>query len=155
MNNDFKIEAGQFFLTGVPGIDAQHKELFTMLDHLLYSLKNEMPSHDEIQKTAHNIFGKMRSHIATEESLMEMIEFPKVEEHKAQHNNIFNMLAEESKILEDTDNAKISRFLQSYRHIALTHITVFDREYVSHIEKFKASRRKFRKNLPRGEAIAG
>ena len=155
MDGDFKIESNQCIITGVPGIDAQHKEIFTMLDNLIYSIENGNPFPYEIFNCVHEIFGKMRAHIATEESLMEMIEFPEVAEHKAQHNNLFNMVAEESKMLKNTDNAKISRFLHSYKHIALTHMTVFDREYVDHIEKFKASRKKFRKNLPRGEAIAG
>jgi len=155
MNNEFKIELSQYYITGIPGIDTQHNEIFTMLDHLLDSLENEKSSRDDINTAIHDIFDKMRTHIATEESLMEMIDFPKAAEHKAQHDNLFNMLAEESKILNSRDNAKISRFLRSYQHIAITHISIFDREYVNHIEKFKATKSTFRKSLARGEAIAG
>jgi len=142
MDKDFKIQLSQYFLTGIPGIDAQHKEIFAMLDGFMNSLKKDKLSNDVMRACIQEMFGILRNHFTTEESLMEMISFPKAEEHKAQHRNFVNMLTGELKILENTDNAKLSRFAQSYRHIAHTHITVFDREYVNYLEKIMMASKK-------------
>jgi len=151
-----KIESDQHCLTGIPGIDVQHKELFMMLDGFLNSLKTEKFSPDIIQAAIQDIFEHMRSHLFTEENLMEMVAFPKVADHKAQHKNIFNLLTEERKILKNLDNSKLSRFLCSYRNIALVHISIFDFEYANFIENAMAVKKKSSITAIRApQAIAG
>jgi len=155
MNKDFKIQLSHYYLTGIPGIDAQHKEIFFMLDSFMNSLKRDKLSNDVIRATIQEIFGVLRAHFTTEENLMDMVTYPKAEEHKAQHRNFINMITGELKILENTDNAKIGRFAQSYRHIALTHITVFDREYVGYIEKLLFAKKKSSITSLDVQALAG
>ena len=156
VTTDFKIELSQQHKTGIPGIDAQHKELLIMIDGFIDSLKNNNPSTDIIHDTIQEILGALRSHFATEESLLEMIAYPKLDEHKSQHKNFINMITGELEILENTDNSKICRFIHSYRHIALTHIAVFDREYTDFIEQLMCARKKFKISAIQAiKAIAG
>jgi len=143
MKKDFRIELGQPNITGIPGIDIQHSELFLMLDGFINSLKDDKLSPDITRAVIQEMFEHLRSHLFTEECLLDMVDFPKANEHKAQHKNIINMLRGEMEILKDTDNSKLSRFMRSYRHIGLTHIMVFDREYVDYIETLMTSKKKF------------
>ena len=143
MSTDFKIESGNHYVTGIPGIDSQHKEFFLMLDGFLNSLKSEKLSPEIVRAAIQQIFEHLRSHLFTEESLMEMVDFPKVADHKAQHRNFINLFNEEIKALKDVDNPGIIRFVRSYRHIALTHINVFDREYVEFIENIMSVKKRF------------
>jgi hemerythrin-like metal-binding protein len=119
------------------------------------NLKNTNPSPDIVWETVQCILSHLRSHLSAEENLMEMIAFPKAEEHKTQHKNILDMLAGEMSVLREKDNDKIRRFVKSYRHIAFTHISVYDREYVNFIENLMSARKKFNISSVRPEVKAG
>jgi len=143
MENELKLDLTQHYLCGIPGIDVQHKEMFQELDGFINALKDEHLPNDIVQATLQGLFEKLRSHIFTEEGLMDMVCFPRAADHKAQHRNFLNLLTEEMKILRETDNQTISRFMRSYRNIGITHISIFDREYVDHITVLMAKKKRY------------
>ena len=142
MSNDLKIELSQHYLSGIPGIDAQHKEIFLTLDGFINSLKDEKLPRDIVYATLQELYEHVRSHIFTEENLLDMISFPRAEDHKAQHRNFINLVTEEMKIIRETDYDKICRFMRSYRNIGLNHIAVFDHEYAEYITTLMSRKKK-------------
>ena len=142
MSNDIKMGLSPHYLCGIPGIDVQHKEIFMMLDGFIHSLKDDKLPRDIVYATLQELYEHLRSHIFTEENLLDMIGFPRAEDHKAQHRNFINLVTEEMKIIRETDYDKISRFMRSYRNIGLNHIAVFDHEYAEYITTLMAKKRK-------------
>jgi len=155
MNKKLRKKINTHRLTGISGIDVQHRELFLKIDRFMDSLKNGNPSTGDVHADIDDILENLRSHLATEERLMEIIAFPKAEEHKANHRNILNMVTEEMKILKNTDNKKIFRFVSSYRHIAAAHIAVFDHDYVQFIRKLTTAKNRLNVAALRTRALAG
>jgi len=155
MGQNLKIETKQHFLTGIPGIDDQHKGIFLIIDTLLDSLKEKSLSSDSVRTTIHEILGNLKSHFSTEEKLMEMVGFSKVKEHKALHKNFLNMLAEELKNHKHADYEKIGHFVHTLRSSVFTHISIFDRDYVDFVEDLLTARKKFNITALKAQAVAG
>ena len=155
MGQDLKNELKQHYLTGIPGIDDQHKGIFLMLDSFLDSLREKDPSPDFIHTTIHAILGHLKSHFSTEEKLMEMVGFSKVKEHKALHKNFLNMLTDELKNFKDIEKEKISHFIHTLRSGVFTHISVFDRDYVEFVENLLSARGKFNITALQAQAVVG
>ena len=159
MEYDIKINTNQHYLTGIPGIDKQHNELFEKLDGLIKHLKNKSLSAHNVRAAILDIFNDFKVHFTTEEAFMEMVNFPGIKDHVSQHRNLLNVISGEMKILENTDNLKIGHFIQSYRNMAQIHLDIFDREYVEYARKIMAQRKKKRisilkKQLPDSQSIA-
>lgn len=150
-----KIEISQNRITGIPGIDAQHKELFFVFDSFLKSLQKKDFSEDFVHSNIQTIIVHLLSHFSTEENLMEMISFPKLKEHKDQHRNIINVLKNETKNLANITGSEIRKLVLSFQHKILTHIDVFDREYALFIENLMDARKKFNITTFEAQQIAG
>lgn len=68
--------------TGIPAIDAQHKELFNQVEILLDSSKA-----DRINKTLDFLEGYVVKHFTTEEGLQRQINYAKMSQHKQAHSD--------------------------------------------------------------------
>jgi hemerythrin-like metal-binding domain len=66
--------------TGLPVVDAQHKELFNQVDILLDASKA-----DRIDDTLKFLEGYVVKHFATEEGMQKQIAYAKQDEHKKAH----------------------------------------------------------------------
>ena len=137
-------EPDSLFLTGIPGIDDQHAEMIFMCDSILNRIKKESPSQEVIDLSIQEIIGCFKSHIVTEENLLEMIGFPEAAVHKAEHKKIFSKLDKKKSELGANKKAGFSRFVSSFRETIFNHIDVFDREYTVHIEKLMGLKKKYK-----------
>ena len=136
------------FLTGIPGIDAQHKEWFLLCDSLIDSLEKGTISFDLQYSLIQDLLERMKTHFVTEDNLMEMISFPKSAEHKAAHNDFFTRLAKEADAHKSNEssgngNSGLSGFLRSLLEEIREHIAVFDKELTIHIESLMSLRKKY------------
>ena len=155
MNQCPKIELSQNHKTGIPGIDAQHKELLIMLDAFQNLLKEEDTSTDSVEATIQAILVHLRAHFSTEENLMEMVSFPQVKEHKKLHRNFITLILETIKDTASIEYLKISDFFNAFRHDVLTHIGVHDRDYVLYVDNLMAARKQFGITTLKARAIVG
>ena len=137
------VKLNPVYLTGIPGIDVQHEELFFTCDTLRKSSVRKNASLDSIIASAGEFLKNLKTHYTVEETLLEMIGFPKAAEHKAQHRKLFNVLKKEIKALKSNENPEISRFAHSLQDALINHIAVSDREYTVHIESLIEMRKKF------------
>jgi len=132
------------YATGVPGIDIQHNELFCMCNALQKSLvKMTAPLPDSVYLSVQDIMKHLKSHCFTEESLLEMIGFPKTAEHKIQHKKLFNLFRRQLRALKNKDVSEINSFVSSLRETLINHVSVSDIEFSVHIETLMALRKKF------------
>ena len=143
------------FLTGIPGIDIQHDELFFMCNAQLDALGKKNPDLNAVIISLNDILVFLRSHCSTEESLLKMIDFPKVAEHKTQHRNLCSQFAKGIKELQNSEGSEISRYIRSFMNALRAHISVFDRDYKAHVDKIIALRKKFNISALKARVLAG
>ena len=130
-------------LTGIPGIDVQHNELFFM-SNALNSLKKEKASPDSACAAAQELITHFKLHCTIEEGLLDMIAFPRAEEHKAQHKKLLAMLRKNLKALTNSKTPDIGSFAHIFQDAMLAHISDYDREYVTHIDNLIDVRKKYK-----------
>ena len=150
-----KTELGEYCVTGIPGIDAQHKELFSKIYAFQNLLKGENPSKDSVDAAVQAMLVHLHSHFSTEENLMEMISFPRAAEHIKLHQNFIDTIKGITNDSAGVDYLKICDLLTAFRSDVLAHIDVNDRDYVSYIEDLLAARRRFGVTAIGARAIAG
>jgi len=156
MDYTTRLERDKPGVTGIPGIDSQHTELVFMLDAFLGSLKKDDLTLDFIYATLEGIMSSLKCHFLTEEGLMEIIDFPKIADHKAQHKEYICLFARELKALNNkhVEKVKIIQFVQAFRDTVIFHFTVSDGDYIGYIEKLITMREKFDISVLRARAIA-
>ena len=131
------------YIVGIPGIDDQHNDLFMQFTALLDYLEKENRSFDYIYASLQKITEALETHFSTEESLMEMICFTGIENHKNQHNRLHKQLSDISDTLSREKDVQINQSLYSLRDAKLEHIASGDAEYAVHIENLMALKQKF------------
>ena len=143
MSQHANVKTNQQPITGIPGIDEQHKEFFALLDALQDHLEKENPSFDFVCTSIQKIMESLKAHFAVEESLMEMIGFPKLGDHKIQHEKCYRQVSDAVETLGKSKNLNIIDTISSMRDAALEHVTVFDVEYSAHIENLIELKQKY------------
>lgn len=79
-------------VTGVPDLDAQHRELFLRLDALIDAIRRGS-SRDEVGRTLAFLTGYVAEHFAAEEALWRDAAYPGAEQHGAEHARFTRDLA--------------------------------------------------------------
>jgi len=130
-------------ITGIPGIDGQHNDLFKNVTALLDYLKKGKTASDSIRELLGKIKESLKSHFETEESLMEMIGFPKVVNHKKQHEMLYKQISDIADAFEKDNGVNIADAVIALNDAKLEHSAVSDVEYVAHIEKLMELRQQF------------
>lgn len=82
-----RLEWKESYRTGDQGIDEQHRELFKRAAYLLAAT-----SHEGQVISAMRLFQYMRTHLSYEEELMRRLQFPDVETHTQEHQELITRL---------------------------------------------------------------
>lgn len=77
------------FAIGDTFVDAQHKQLFSILSRLHWSMDNG-DSQALVEKTLNELIDYTQQHFRDEEALMESVQYPGLANHKAQHDELIN-----------------------------------------------------------------
>lgn len=109
------------FETGIPIIDSQHKELFSILSFPNMALQSEL----------YKLIRILREHHKTEELLMELYGYTEIEIHKQQHEAQLEIL---ERIIKTGEDIPIRELLE--RHISEDKLG-----YVGHFKKLSATKK--------------
>ncbi len=119
--------------TGCPEIDRQHRGLFDIINKLsdkLHSIEK-----DDIVDILNDLYKYTDEHFRTEEELFEKSSFPNAKEHKLQHKEFINKVAEFTSKFEKEDAMLTFDILFFLKDWILEHILYSDREYVEYVCK--------------------
>ncbi len=113
---------------GIAEIDAQHRQLHTLLERLKQSTDKRYGfAADAILA---ELAIQTRVHFAVEESLMRLLSFPDTEAHVEEHRSLTEQLEKLRKRAQDFEVANgLSNFIQTW---LVNHVNDFDREFVGH-----------------------
>jgi len=127
MNKIKFVEWDPQFAIGLPEIDKQHKKLLEMLNDTIKHSNGNKEDERKYFKTIRVKSEKyLKKHFDTEERILSMTSYEKLEQHKAEHNKFYN------EILKSNDD------IENYRkEINLFDSTAFIKEWlVNHIKKY-------------------
>ena len=137
-------KANSVYSTGIPGIDKQHQDLFLMCNALCDRLENETLSVEDSVNSLEGIVKCLKSHFATEQSLLDMIGFSGIKEHKKDHEKLCTRFMKEIKALENKKHVDVHSFIIESRDILFNHVAVLDREYADFTEELISLRKKYK-----------
>ena len=113
---------------GIPIVDEQHRGIVSIINSLYYGIQNKHCNRENVLMPVINmIFDYTRIHFSTEESFLEMLNFPYVKQHHELHCELIDTLSKVSKkSLLDDEPYQFIEFLKKW---FIDHICDKDRKY--------------------------
>ena len=120
------------FSIGIEAIDNQHRKIF---EHLL-ALENAVSKRDSwhiLRFFLTQLAEYMRFHLAVEEALLEIVDYPARETHNNSHVRLVEQLAElEEKLKKHAAGESLVGFFEDW---FLRHVLSGDREYAAYVKR--------------------
>jgi hemerythrin-like metal-binding protein len=131
------------YLTGIPGIDNQHRELAMAGNALCERLEKGTLSEEDIILSIESFLQQLKSHFLTEQNLLVMIGFPRIEEHKEDHEKLYALFFKGLTQVKRESIPDMYNFILSSRDSLFTHMSTFDMDYADYTENLIALRKKY------------
>jgi len=136
------------YASGQPGIDAEHRQLFRQVNHILAAM---VPSSDPvvILPMVRDLLTEIGTHFGHEEKLMEEIKYPEIVEHKQCHQRLLGQALELSERLKrkEATAAELVGFV--IHDVVAKHILLEDRKYFPYIGQTEWSEKVEKHRPPR------
>ena len=116
------------YSVGVEELDQQHQAIMKRLDELHEEMTNGKVN-DAVAPLIGNLVSLAAEHFATEEKLMESIQFPGLQDHCAKHRELSQKVGEFITRHETGDRAAYAQFMYFVRGWMTTHMQKEDRQY--------------------------
>jgi hemerythrin len=137
MDEDFVVW-DEAYSVGFEPIDNQHKKLVTMVNALFAGCKMGDVAADIVyMRTINEALEYAGTHFSDEEKYMSQVDYPKLNEHKKQHEEF---VAEINKSIKSFGKRKeepleMVKFLKNW---LLNHIAVSDKQYAPYLAKLNS-----------------
>jgi hemerythrin len=122
------------YATGIPLIDSQHKELFSLTNELFHACTG---GEEKLQGVFKETMGKMveyvRFHFGAEQELLQRVKYPDYLEHKKQHDTMVLKILEAVKEFNEGKKFVPNQFVRTLRDWILSHIAHYDKLYSAYI----------------------
>jgi len=120
----------EYFL-GIPEIDAQHDEIFTILNTLLEALASKKQRH-LVGPLLQQLRNKLLAHFANEESFMDAIDCADQAAHKIKHKEMLQLLDDCIESLSSPGKAEgLGKIIDENLH---SHVVEFDGKIVETVK---------------------
>ena len=126
------IEWEDHYQTGIDFVDAQHRELFRIINDL-HAATLEGATIEALQRALRRLRRYALEHFAEEEGLMERVQYPGLDAHRSRHAIFIENVQRFEKSLEDKTQLKAS-VLNFLRDWVRGHIRGTDRRYLPYVE---------------------
>ena len=136
-----RAEFDETLVTGNEMIDSQHKELIAKINSLVESCEKDGGKVTAI-KMLDSLAEYTEFHFNAEEKLQEEIEYPGIEEHKKQHQELYRVVDELHEMLEEQEGPTEEFVEQVNRNVIqwlYKHIKGFDRSVAEYKNLRKSS----------------
>ncbi len=128
MINPYATPLPREFEIGIAEIDGQHKRLHALLERLRQSSDKHYGY--AVNAILAELDIEVRIHFAVEESLMQLLSYPEMVAHVAEHRQLAQQLSQFRQRAQDLD---VSEEVAGFIKLWLTnHIDTFDRQFVAH-----------------------
>lgn len=122
------------FSIGIESIDEEHRRLFETINLIHNALIFEEPKFNELQTHFQKLIDYTIYHFGHEEEIMKKLNYPKLKEHKAEHDKLVDDVYDYvKKIEEHSPKVNSHDILDFLEHWVKDHILEWDLD----IRKFK------------------
>jgi hemerythrin len=138
MEEDF-VAWDEAYSVGFEPLDNQHKKLVTMVNALFAGCKMGNVAADLVYKwTINDALEYAGTHFSDEEKYMSQVDYPKLDEHKKQHEEFVVEINKSVELLEKgkKEPVELVKFLKNW---LLNHIAVSDKQYAPYLAKLAKS----------------
>jgi len=126
------------YATGIPLVDSQHKELFSLTNELFRAcLYGDEVLKGVFKETMGRMVDYVRFHFGAEQEILQRINYPGYQEHKKQHDTLVRDILEAVKEYNEGKKLVPNQFVRTLRDWILSHIAVTDKLYVAYIAEQK------------------
>ena len=126
------------FSVGFELMDNQHKELVEMVNALFAACKLGAVAADlAYLRTINRAMEYAKTHFSDEEKYMSQVGYPKLDEHKKQHEEFVAKIMKSLKLFEEgnTEPIEMANFLKYW---LLNHIAVSDKQYAPYFAELNS-----------------
>lgn len=117
---------------GIESIDKQHKKIF---EHLL-AIENSVAKRDPwtiVRFLLSQLAEYMKFHLAVEEAMLEIVQYPRQTDHCQAHAKIMEQIAELEKQLQRTGSGE--NLVSFFEDWFVRHVLSDDRQYADYVKK--------------------
>jgi len=119
---------------GQPSIDEDHKHLIAYLNDLDAALGAEVYNPARVAKTLMKLLEYTQQHFRREERMMELVHYPKIEEHKHQHAEAVKAISDLSNTFaREPSHANGERIYAFAAHWLVHHIIMQDTQLTPYV----------------------
>jgi hemerythrin len=122
------IQWDEAFSVGVPVIDRQHKELVRMTNALFESCEQNDAVTPYFMRAIQGAANYAKTHFATEEKYMRMVNYPDYAAHKKEHEEFVAEVLRQVRLFEQ-NQARPMDFALYLKNWLLNHIAVSDQKF--------------------------
>ena len=133
--NDDSVTWNDVYSVGFEPIDNQHKELVKIINKLFEECKQGGPVAERaFLQTVKEAADYSREHFSNEDNYMAQAGFPKLFEHRKQHDEFLNAVLKSMHEFKagKSNPIELARFLKNW---LLTHIAESDKQYAPYLAK--------------------
>lgn len=120
------------FLIGIEAIDRQHQQIFERL----LAIENSVVKRDSwhvLRFLLAQLAETMKAHFAVEEALLELVQFPGYDDHRAAHARLIEALGElENRVKSSRSADDLVDFFENW---FIGHVLSDDREYAAYARR--------------------
>ena len=128
---------GENIYTGVRFMDAQHKALFLFIDKFVSRLVRDSTQGD-VNKVLAFLEKYSQKHFKDEESFMEKSRYPKIVNHKGEHQSFINTLKELKLALKPENySSLIEGIYTAVAEWLIKHILISDKDFTEYYKKYE------------------
>jgi hemerythrin len=126
------------YSVGIPLIDEQHKELIRLTNELYQGcLTGDDAARDFFFSAVRGAMNYVKYHFSAEEKILENVKYPKLAEHRKQHEDFVLKMVEDVKSFQGGKKFVPNNFVRFLRDWILSHIAIADTEYAKYIMDLK------------------
>ena len=126
------------YAIGIPKVDEQHKKLLGLTNELYEACrKGDEAARARFKDAIHSTVDYVKFHFSDEEKILEGVKYPKIAEHKKEHESFVRQVFEEVRAFEAGKTFVPNAFVRYLRDWILTHIAMTDKQYADYIFKLK------------------
>ncbi|MDR0399905.1 MAG: bacteriohemerythrin [Treponema sp.] len=132
------VEWDDKYSVGIPLINDQHKELIRLTNELYQGcLAGDDQARDFFFNAIHGAMDYVKYHFSAEEKMMENIKYPRLEEHKKEHEDFVRKMLEDVKSFQGGKKFVPNNFVRFLKDWILSHIAISDIQYARYIMDLK------------------